>query len=199
MLASGVGLKVVRELLGHSKISTTAGAYTKVLDQTRPALSRTARLMAHPPCHNDHGCCSSSMLVLRCPPSRGNQSNRHFRPASYSNSYPRPRTVEVERSSPPAPPPVFKSPFNDAGRLGGRRPTNAPSGKVVQMGWIQRRRQLSRRRCWPQEHDEPGGVGCIPSLRLDAPLAACLATIARPCVRQAEDASARPSPQPTSR
>jgi hypothetical protein len=40
-----------------------------------------------------------STAVSPCPPSRGNQSNRDLRRASYSNSYPRPRTAEVRGSS----------------------------------------------------------------------------------------------------
>lgn len=46
MLASGVDLKVVSELLGHSKISTTADVYTKVLDELKvDAADRMTRLM----------------------------------------------------------------------------------------------------------------------------------------------------------
>jgi integrase len=47
MLASGVDLKVVSELLGHSKISTTADVYTKVLDELKvDAADRMTRLMS---------------------------------------------------------------------------------------------------------------------------------------------------------
>lgn len=47
MLASGVDLKVVSELLGHSKISTTADVYTKVLDELKvDAADRMTRLLA---------------------------------------------------------------------------------------------------------------------------------------------------------
>jgi site-specific recombinase XerD len=47
MLASGVDLKVVSELLGHSKISTTADIYTKVLDELKvDAADRMTRLLS---------------------------------------------------------------------------------------------------------------------------------------------------------
>jgi integrase len=49
MLASGVDLKVVSELLGHSKISTTADVYTKVLDELKvDAADRKTRLLRRP-------------------------------------------------------------------------------------------------------------------------------------------------------
>jgi site-specific recombinase XerD len=35
MLASGANLKIVSELLGRSKINTTADVYTKVLDELK--------------------------------------------------------------------------------------------------------------------------------------------------------------------
>ena len=47
MLASGVDLKVVSELLGHSTIATTANVYAGVLDSLKvDAADRLTRLMA---------------------------------------------------------------------------------------------------------------------------------------------------------
>jgi site-specific recombinase XerD len=47
MLASGVDLKVVSELLVHSKIRTTADVYTRVLDEFKvDAADRMTRLLS---------------------------------------------------------------------------------------------------------------------------------------------------------
>jgi integrase len=46
-LASGVDLKVVSELLGHSTIATTANVYAGILDSLKvDAADRVTRLMA---------------------------------------------------------------------------------------------------------------------------------------------------------